>query len=60
MKKYEFYCRDCDTTFEVEINSQKTCIYCKKQGVVRVWNANFILKGKGFYKNDSRKSDAVS
>jgi putative FmdB family regulatory protein len=58
MTYYEFYCEDCDFKFETTNRHIEECVICKKRNIRRIWNTTFILKGSGFYKNDS-KQDAV-
>jgi putative FmdB family regulatory protein len=61
MPTYEFMCTDCGTkfsfsgTFEATLNSIP-CPNCSSVKIKREYSViPVIFKGKGFYKNDSRK-----
>lgn len=61
MAIYEFVCTDCGTKFSMSCTydialSYNGCPFCKSTRTKRVYNSiPIIFKGKGFYKNDSKK-----
>ena len=60
MPEYLYKCTACDTEFTiVKSMTESVVIYCPKcktKKVQRIYKpTNFVLKGKGFYKNDSQK-----
>ena len=59
MPKYDFKCKDCKHEFEELTTPQKIdeikCLKCGSKNTEKLLSAPaIILKGKGFYKTDSR------
>ncbi len=56
MPLYEYYCKKCQTTFEVmqqmSEGGKAKCPQCKKAAQKQVSAAGFQLKGTGWYKTD--------
>lgn len=65
MPTYEYKCKKCGNTFEkfqsITADPIKNCKKCDGE-VYRLIskNANFILKGKGYYSTDNRNSSYQS
>ena len=65
MPTYEYKCKKCGNTFEkfqsITANPIEKCKKCDGE-VYRLIskNVNFILKGKGYYSTDNRKSSFQS
>src|SRR3989344_272443 len=58
MPRFDFLCKDCDTTFEHLLLSGEAPVLCLKCGSTEVTKLlsppSVIFKGGGFYKTDSK------
>lgn len=49
MPKYDYRCRECRETFEIERSmsdpTQTTCLFCNSTDVARIWNLFMQTKG---------------
>ena len=59
MPVYEYQCKDCDRVIEVMKRigdeSSRICVKCGKKMTKLISSNNFILKGKGWYKDGYSK-----
>jgi putative FmdB family regulatory protein len=65
MPTYEYKCKDCDHQFDVvqsfSDDALTTCPNCRKKALRKVFSpVGIVLKGSGFYKNDSRSGNGKS
>lgn len=62
MPRFDFLCKDCDTTFEHLLLSGEAPVLCLKCGGTDVTKLlsppSVIFKGGGFYKTDSKEVPA--
>ena len=65
MPTYEYKCKDCGHQFDIvqsfSDDALTKCPSCKKKALRKVFSpVGIVLKGSGFYKNDSRSSNGKS
>ena len=65
MPTYEYKCKDCDHQFDVvqsfSDDALTKCPNCRKKALRKVFSpVGIVLKGSGFYKNDSRSGNGKS
>ena len=65
MPTYEYKCKDCDHQFDIvqsfSDDALTKCPNCKKKTLRKVFSpVGIVLKGSGFYKNDSRSGNGKS